>query len=178
MLQPVPKRCPDEHGSRDVCVLGKLHKTAVRVYVHEPVLEQILDYSEQDLRRELGGFLLGGYHRDDSLYVEVRHFLEAVDARSQAASLTFTHETWAAMTRDIGARFPNELIVGWHHTHPNLGVFLSGYDLFIHRHFFPEPWQVAMVVDPVRQEFGFFQWLGEHVVDCGFVCLRDGPPKP
>lgn len=177
MLQPVPKRSPDEHGVRGNCVLGKLHTAAVRVYVHEPVLEQILDYSEQDLTRELGGFLLGGYHCDDAPFVEVRHFLEAVDARSQAASLTFTHETWAAMTRDISQRFPDELIVGWQHTHPNLRVFLSGYDLFIHRHFFQEPWQIAMVVDPVLQEFGFFQWLHDDVVDCGFICLRDRQRK-
>ena len=80
------------------------------------------------------------------------------------------------MTRDICEQFPDELIVGWHHTHPNLRVFLSGYDLFIHRHFFPEPWQIAMVVDPVLQEFGFYQWLHDDVVDCGFVCLRDRLP--
>ena len=74
-------------------------RTLSTSYVFESVLEQILDYSEQDLTRELGGFLLGGYHFDETPYVEVRHFLEAVDARSGAASLTFTHETWATMTR-------------------------------------------------------------------------------
>ena len=61
----------------------------------KPVLEQILDYSEQDLTRELGGFLLGGYHCDDSPYVEVRHFLEAVDARSRGR-VTDVH------ARDLG----------------------------------------------------------------------------
>ncbi len=171
MMQPVPKRSPGEDDSRKSCVLGKICPSAVRLYVRERVLEQILDYSERDLTRELGGFLLGGYHEDGYAYVEVRHFLEAVDARSQAASLTFTHETWATMTRDISQRYPDELIVGWQHTHPNLRVFLSGYDLFIHRHFFKEPWQIAMVVDPVLQEFGFFQWQGDRVADCGFICV-------
>ncbi len=177
MLQPVPKRRPDEHGRRTSCVLGKLQPGAASLLVYEPVLEQILDYSERDLTRELGGFLLGGYHSDGEPYVEVRHFLEAHEAPSQAASLTFTHDTWATVTRDIERRYPDELIVGWHHTHPNLRVFLSGYDLFIHRHFFPEVWQVAMVVDPVLQEFGFFQWCNRDIVDCGFVCVRDGPRR-
>ncbi len=173
MLEPVPKRSPAESRAQESCVLGQLRADAVRIYIHERVLEQILDYSERDLTRELGGFLLGGYHCDDSPYVEVRHFLEAVEVCSQAASLTFTHETWAAMTRDIAQQYPDQLIIGWHHTHPDLRVFLSGYDLFIHRHFFPEPWQIAMVVDPVQQEFGFFQWLSNEIVDCGFVCLGD-----
>jgi proteasome lid subunit RPN8/RPN11 len=153
-------------------VLGERRDGAVAIYVLESVLEQILEYSERDVRRELGGFLLGGYHLDDAPYVEVRHFLEAVDARSDAASLKFTHETWASMTRDVASRFPDQLIVGWHHTHPQLRVFLSGYDLFIHRHFFKQPWQIAMVVDPVFQEFGFFQWHGDQVTDCGFTCVR------
>ena len=172
MLQPVPKSRPAEETSRPNCVLGQLRDNAVDILVHELVLDQILDYSEQDLTRELGGFLLGGFYLDDTPYVEVRHFLEAVDVRSHAASLTFTHETWSAMKREVADRFPDELIVGWYHTHPHLRVFLSGYDLFIHRHFFKERWQIAMVVDPVQQEFGFFQWQGEQVVDCGFTCVR------
>lgn len=171
-MQPVPKPIPVDDDARDCCVLGEVHPDALRVYVHELVLEQILGYSEQDLARELGGFLIGGYHVDQQPYVEIRQFVEAVDVRSRAASVTFTHETWARMNRDVARRFPSEQIVGWHHTHPKLRVFLSGYDRFIHRHFFPEPWQIAMVVDPVAQEFGFFQWRGAEVVDCGFICVR------
>src|SRR5205823_14556508 len=56
-------------------------------------------------------------------------------------------------------------IVGWYHTHPDFGIFLSGHDLFIHQHFFNQPLQVAYVVDPIRQTRGFFQW-------------RDGDPTP
>ena len=170
MIHPDPKPRPQVSGAS--CTLGQRNEDAVAIYVRESVLEQILEYSEQDVSRELGGFLLGGYHLDETPYVEIRYFLEAVDARSDAASLTFTHETWASMTRDATQRFPDELIVGWHHTHPQLRVFLSGYDLFIHRHFFKKPWQVAMVVDPVLQEFGFFQWSGNQIVDCGFTCVR------
>jgi hypothetical protein len=48
--------------------------------------------------------------------------------------------------------------VGWYHTHPDYGIFLSGQDLFIHRNFFDQPLQVAYVVDPIRQTRGFFQW--------------------
>ena len=40
------------------------------------------------------------------------------------------------LTREIEANFPTESLVGWQHTHPGFGIFLSGYDLFIHRNFF------------------------------------------
>jgi proteasome lid subunit RPN8/RPN11 len=153
--------------------LGAIHRDAATIGVHESVLEEILDYSEQDLSREIGGFLIGVVDDQTPAGVEVRYFLPALDTRSGSASLTFTHETWATLTREVEQRYPNELVLGWHHTHPGLGVFLSAYDLFIHRNFFREPWQIAMVVDPKRHEFGFFQWRADAVVDCGFVCLSE-----
>ena len=57
--------------------------------------------------------------------------------------------------------------MGWYHTHPDFGVFLSSHDLFIHRHFFGQPLQVAYVVDPIRQTRGFFQWRGDALDEVG-----------
>lgn len=152
--------------------MGSVYDDAPTILINENVLEQIFEFSEQDLRRETGGFLIGTASEKPRSHVEVRHFVPAVGARSKAASLTFTHDAWATMRREVDERFPDDAIVGWQHTHPNIGIFLSGYDMFIHRHFFSEPWQIALVVDPVKREFGFFQWRGEDVVDCGFVCLQ------
>lgn len=179
MIEPIPKPAPAPPACRGQTI-GRPRPGAIPIYVHERVLERILEYSELDLRRELGGFLIGGLHQDGdaSLYVEVREFLPAVDARSRGASLTFTHETWSAMNRQVEREFAGQVPVGWHHTHPDLGVFLSGYDLFIHRHFFSHPWQIALVLDPVRQEFCFFQWRGDDVVDCGFVCVAANDSGP
>ncbi len=173
MIEPHPKAAPGQRGSAACGQIGTIHDDALPIYIQEATLELILEYSEQDKSREIGGFLLGGLHVDETEYIEIRHFLPAFDARSRMASLTFTHETWARLTRDVDEQFPDELILGWHHTHPNFGIFLSAYDLFIHRHFFSEPWQVALVVDPHRQEFGFFQWRQNEVVDCGFICVGD-----
>jgi proteasome lid subunit RPN8/RPN11 len=173
MIAPIPKPAPAQNGSAQGVAIGTIYQDAFPVFVHEPLLEEILDYSEHDPNRELGGFLVGGLHVDNREYIEIRHFLPAVDARSRAASLTFTHETWSRLNREVDRQFSDEVVLGWHHTHPNFGIFLSGYDLFIHRHFFSEPWQVAMVVDPQRQEFGFFQWRQGEVVDCGFVCVAN-----
>ena len=173
MIKPLKKPVPAASGSPNRSVIGTIHDDALPIYIREATLEQILDYSERDSSHEVGGLLLGGLHWDQSEYIEIRQFAPAFDARSQAASLTFTHQTWARLTRDVDAQFSGEVILGWHHTHPNLGVFLSTYDRFIHRHFFSEPWQVALVVDPRRQQFGFFQWRRDEVVDCGFICVSE-----
>jgi proteasome lid subunit RPN8/RPN11 len=158
------------HGARQV---GTLYRDATVVVIHEAVLEAILEFSEQDMTRECGGFLLGQVLGEEPRYAIVRHFHPAVEAQGNTASLTFTHESWAALTREIETHFPSESLLGWQHTHPGLGVFLSGYDLFIHKNFFAQPWQIALVVDPRQQEFGFFHWRQRAVRDCGFICVAD-----
>ena len=49
-------------------------------------------------------------------------------------------------------------MVGWYHTHPGVGIFLSGMDLFIHQNFFTQMWHVAYVLDPRARTSGFFCW--------------------
>ena len=165
-----------KHGSARPVIgepFGRLYDDAVAVVMRGSVLDAVIDYSESEPTRELGGFLVGRHEPNGRPRVVVNHFLPAVDAQSAAASLTFTHETWSAANRQVEQQYPDQKIVGWHHTHPNFGIFLSGYDLFIHRNFFPHPWQIALVVDPQRQELGFYQWRGSEVADCGFVYVPD-----
>lgn len=179
MPEPIPKPAPARYGEKPTQRIGALRPSAPAVFIYESVLEQILRYSETDTTREIGGFLIGGLHEDAATkgaarrYVEVRHFLPALDTRGEAASLTFTHDTWSALHRQVDELHPQEIVVGWQHTHPGLGVFLSGYDRFIHRNFFGESCHIALVVDPIRQEFEFFQWVGDKIEDCGFYCVRD-----
>jgi proteasome lid subunit RPN8/RPN11 len=168
MLSPTPKPLsPDKFRYKPV---GTVFDDSIPIFIYEDVLEEIIDFSEQVTTREIGGFLIGGLHEDRRKYVEVRRFVPAIGTESRAASLTFTHESWSAARQEIEQKYPDDHIVGWHHTHPGFGIFLSGYDLFIHEHYFDQPWQIALVVDPQANEFGFFQWRHEKVVDCGFVC--------
>ena len=156
--------------------IGTIYSDGPTIVIQEPVLEEILEFAEHGRSCEVGGFLLGEVYGDAHSFVVIRQFHPAQKALSTGASLTFTHETWADLHRRICQRHPGEVILGWQHTHPGLGVFLSGYDLFIQRNFFREPWQVALVVDPRRQELGFFHWREGEVKDCGFVCADAGTP--
>jgi proteasome lid subunit RPN8/RPN11 len=171
MVEPISKPLPIAERSVTHQRIGTIYRDSTLVFIDSRVIDDILDYSCCDLRCEIGGFLVGGYYQDQQSYIEIKHFMPALDARSRAGSLTFTHETWSQANADIRRDFPDERIVGWHHTHPGLGLFLSEYDLFIHRNFFSEPWQIAMVVDPREREFVVYQWRDGKLIDCGFVCV-------
>jgi len=47
-------------------------------------------------------------------------------------------------------------ILGWWHTHPDFGCFLSTTDIHTQKFFFPETYQVALILDPIRKEYTFF----------------------
>jgi proteasome lid subunit RPN8/RPN11 len=86
---------------------------------------------------------------------------DIVIADTNQASLThvtFTHDSWAQIHAALDRRDDGVQIVGWYHTHPGFGPFLSAHDLFIHENFFKGPLQVATVLDPVKRLFCVFGW--------------------
>ncbi len=108
--------------------------------------------------REVGGVLIGRMAADGGLPL-LTGAIPALSADERRATLTFTQEAWAHVHRVLESEFPaEEQIVGWYHSHPGFGIFLSGHDLFIHENFFSAPSQIAVVVDPHAQLEGVFAW--------------------
>lgn len=130
-----------------------------RVIVSQRALRHIEGHSVSALELEVGGALLGHAHREvDRHVVEVLAALPVETEDHGPVHFTFTADTWAQLHRDREERFPDLEVVGWFHTHPDLGVFLSSDDVIVHSAAFVLPWHVALVVDPVRSEGAFFGW--------------------
>src|SRR5207302_4021354 len=96
-----------------------------------------------------------------------RMIVEACIAGSNAAQggahVTFTQDTWEHIYKIKDKEFPDSKIVGWYHSHPGFGVFLSEHDLFIQQNFFSNPQQVAWVYDPHTDEEGCFGWVSGNI---------------
>lgn len=112
----------------------------------------------ENANREVGGVLIGRVSTTGSLPY-VTGAIEALHADENRADLTFTQDTWGHVHHVLEDRAePDERIVGWYHSHPNFGIFLSEHDLFVHRHVFADPSQVALVIDPIKRIEGLFGW--------------------
>ena len=130
-----------------------------RVYFDPGVHEAVRKHSLENVGVEICGVLVGRWARDaDGPYVHISEAIRGEAATTKFTEVTFTHETWARINEQMDSRFSHLAIVGWYHSHPSFGVFLSERDRFIHEHFFSGPGQVAYVVDPVRKTEGVFQW--------------------
>jgi proteasome lid subunit RPN8/RPN11 len=153
---------PDRNKHFAVVAYGSPENRDLPIFVDLDVLRDMEEHALSDTSVELGGVLLGGCYTDDDgrPYIVVTDSLRAQHYESTKGSFTFTHDTWSAITRER-EQFPEELaMVGWYHTHPDWGVFLSGMDMFICDNFFNKPLDLAYVIDPCRGDRGMFQWTG------------------
>ncbi len=130
-----------------------------RVVMAESALDRCVERGSADMTREIGGILVGEVLKDDSgPYVRVDDTVDALHAEEKGAELTFTHETWEHINKEMDTKHEGKKIVGWYHTHPGFGIFLSDQDEFIHKSFFDQPFQIALVYDPKTREQGVFAW--------------------
>ena len=105
-------------------------------------MDQILEVSDRNRDVEVGGFLLGSVCSDprhQQSFIAVEDYVQAMQVDSKHHSLTFTHESWSRLHTELETRHPQHQVVGWHHTHPGFGIFLSRQDEFIHKNFFEQP---------------------------------------
>ena len=138
------------------------------------VLDSIETHSYSNLTAEVGGMLVG---KIENGVTNIVGFVPATSASAEQISLTFTHEVWAEILTAVNTDFPDCQIVGWYHTHPSFGLFLSQYDEFIQRNFFSEPGQVALVVDPIAGELAWFAEKGKKIEEFGREQTRRGPVR-
>jgi proteasome lid subunit RPN8/RPN11 len=129
------------------------------VIFYQSAYRQVIEHLREDITREHGGLLLGYEGADigsDELTVYVTKALPAQHTVGSKSRLTFTEDTWAEFANQTeGMVGTNLRRVGWYHSHPNFGIFLSTYDIDVCSNFQRQT-QVALVYDPVRNEGGFF----------------------
>ena len=129
------------------------------VIVTDDVREEVLRHlrSSQD---EQGGLLLGEvFTADESVSVAasravlVSRAIPALDFSSSGISLRMESGVWERARLVLR---PQELIVGWYHSHPGLGAFFSATDRRTQAAFFPHPYSVGWVLDPELDDEAFF----------------------
>jgi len=131
------------------------------VVVRQSMLNEVHRHGLGTTEIEICGVLVGNIYRDDrGPFVYVQASIRGEHAKSQNAQVTFTAATWNYVQEVLEREHQGARILGWYHTHPGFGIFLSGMDRFIHDHFFGGAEQLALVYDPLSQEQGLFVWRG------------------
>jgi proteasome lid subunit RPN8/RPN11 len=137
----------------------------IKIYIEKTALEGLEQHLSSDKNNELGG-VLAGYncklHSGES-FIVIRNYIKAGFTNSSVSRLTFTHQTWEQINNELENKYPDEIILGWYHSHPGHSVFLSDYDVFIQKNFFNLEFMVAYVFDPTITQRGFFFWNSDKI---------------
>jgi proteasome lid subunit RPN8/RPN11 len=146
--------------------MAKAAKVKIRVstqpvvVMEAEVARQIRQHARTSMKAEVCGVLIGSTEHER---MTVEACIQGINAAQGGAHVTFTQDTWEHIYKIKDKEYPDQKIVGWYHSHPGFGVFLSEHDLFIQQNFFSNPQQVAWVYDPHTDEEGCFGWVGDKI---------------
>ena len=107
--------------------------------------------------KEQTGILIGRVFRDPAgfLYTVITAVIPVDDVQSSVVQVKLRPSAWPPIWEEL-QKNPDQQIIGWYHSHPGYGIFLSPTDRRTQSTYFPAVWQIAIVMDPIREEFGVF----------------------
>ncbi len=129
------------------------------VFMKRACLQTIMDHL-RSRGTELGGLMLGSAYVPRELgstlkggVTVIERVVQSDRCRTTSVSLAMDTEVWDKARQMLSQSVQ---IVGWYHSHPNLGAFFSGTDRATQRGFFNHAYSVGLVIDPVRDEQAWF----------------------
>jgi len=118
-------------------ILSKLsHK-----YIYSIPLD-IIDQQEQ------GGFLLGSYKEGPGKLfdIQIEQLIDIIPEQQSISNIEFGQQSWQMLDVALNTH-PDLNLIGWFHTHPGHGVFLSEQDINVSYTYFNKPYQIALLLD-------------------------------
>jgi len=177
---------------------GILEPDEMAVFFQRRVLEEARAFTLAEQGRETGGVLIGHLLQDSSVpdvFAEITAQIPAEHTRGDAVKLTFTAETWTAVTSAIRLRRRSEVYLGYWHSHPvrewcksrecslekqrNCRLardFFSEDDQALLRAVFPRAYSLGLVVNDVafsEPTFSLFGWHRGGIESRGYFVLEE-----
>jgi proteasome lid subunit RPN8/RPN11 len=144
------------------------------IRVQAEVTRQIRQHARGSMNAEVCGVLIGDVREGSAEHgVEIFAAIAGVNAAQAGTHVTFTQDAWEHIYKVKDAEYPEARIVGWYHSHPGFGVFLSEHDTFIQENFFSAVSQVAWVFDPHTDEEGCFGWIDGKIGRLESITVAD-----
>lgn len=127
---------------------------------------------------EVMGLLLGEVRRWNGRdYVVVRDVV-TTDLDATAVSVKFNAVGFEKLFEKLDNAGFDYMVVGWYHSHPGYGCFLSDTDLKTHSGTFTGPHHIAMVIDPLKFEISAFEVRVSKPEKVGFAVYWDDYDDP
>lgn len=138
-----------------------------QVYIVEDVYSQLWQHVRSSPMIECGGVLVGHPFKsidDATTFVVIVAAIPQTSSNRGIAHFTVSTSEVANSREELEKKYPGLVAVGWYHSHPGHGVFLSAQDMTIVQSIYNLKWHLAIVLDPQRNEMGTFAGPNGEVV--------------
>lgn len=128
------------------------------LYLTQTVSERIRRHAERGASqgREVLGLLVGEVWRTDGETYAVARDTATTALQATAFHVRFDRRAFARLFAALDRVGYEYILVGWYHSHPGYGCFLSPTDLSTQRRMFREAYHSALVIDPIRKRVDVF----------------------
>ena len=150
-----------------------------QAFLKDSVLKEIEVEAKRhaDKKLEAMGLLLGNcYSWQGEKYVVIDMVLMS-EMQATAVSVKFSENGLKDLLKKYSESGGSKLIVGWWHSHPSYDCFLSSIDVSTQEAMFSEDFNVALVVDPFRNENDrmkkrFFKVKDKRFYEVSFAVMK------
>ncbi len=161
--EKLPSRGSDPEKSEVQDTHISLVSSLDSVTILAPLLDEITDFSIRSKPREAIGLLGGKEIRKNEIIISKILFVSEGDE----VSVSFSDDDFSAFEEILEK---DSYCLGWWHSHPGYGLFLSNTDISTHIYSFQlhNSLSVALVVDPTKIDsnkraiFQFYQVIGKQ----------------
>jgi proteasome lid subunit RPN8/RPN11 len=146
------------------------------IYLTKPSIDKVIAHCRAyaGQRLEVMGFLIGDvFQWKDSQFTLVKDVV-TTDLEATAISVRFDKEGFGELFGKLDELKYDYVIVGWYHSHPGLGCFLSSTDIDTQNRMFKMPYHTALVVDPIKNEIKAYKLMGKGYVEREFAVYWPG----
>lgn len=127
------------------------------VYLKLESLNGMQRVCKEALPNETIGLLVGSHNVSRGFHYTIVDGFLVGETKSSRISVEFESGAMGPLVAELRTRYPGSMLVGWFHSHPGYGCFLSHTDLVTQRSYFREEYHAALVIDPIKGVFDIFK---------------------
>ena len=154
----------------------------IEIYISQDAFDKMMKQCAIFAKRHLEamGYLVGDYCRwKNKEYTIIE---DAVTSDLETTSVSVHFQAFEKAFDHLDKIDFDYVIVGWYHSHPGHGCFMSQTDISTQKRMFNKPFHSAIVIDPINKEFKVYKMNGNVPEEKVFAIYKDldgeGPPTP
>ncbi len=146
----------------------------VHLFVPRNIMDSMINHSRNgmDESKEVMGLLIGKLFQDDQGEYGVVADVVSAPLVADETYVKFNHEFIEELFETLD-QMEERMIIGWYHSHPGYGCFLSQIDMATHISIFGDGKGFAIVVDPVDETVEVFTCVNSQQVTLKLESIGD-----